>query len=140
VDVADAKGYVSPYWLTYRQAEALGAQVRKGEKASHTLFYKMLGEPQDTGVPEAQIDEQKRRRVLRSYAILNADQIDGLPSAITLLLYMDAATMMEAAQLLKPILQRFQRVLFNAATGPIMVITLRPERTRHYTGLVEPRV
>jgi antirestriction protein ArdC len=77
--MADAKGYVSPYWLTYRQAEALGAQVRKGEKASHALFYKMLDEAQGVDSPEREIDDQKRRRVLRSYAIFNADQIDGLP-------------------------------------------------------------
>lgn len=77
--MADAKGYVSPYWLTYRQAETLGAQVRKGEKASQALFYKLLGEVSDADVRGRQIDEQKRRRVLRSYAIFNADQIDGLP-------------------------------------------------------------
>lgn len=30
---ADAKGYASPHWFTYRQAQELGAQVRKGEKS-----------------------------------------------------------------------------------------------------------
>ncbi|MCU6614815.1 ArdC family protein, partial [Klebsiella pneumoniae] len=27
-----AKGYGSPFWLTYKQAAAMGAHVRKGEK------------------------------------------------------------------------------------------------------------
>ena len=31
--VADMCGYASSYWMTYSQAQKLGAQVRKGEKA-----------------------------------------------------------------------------------------------------------
>src|SRR3546814_18594496 len=29
--IADAEGYRSRYWMTYRQAEALGGNVRRGE-------------------------------------------------------------------------------------------------------------
>jgi len=32
--IADAAGYVSPYWMTYRQCQKLGGQVRKGEKST----------------------------------------------------------------------------------------------------------
>lgn len=31
---ATAAGYASPTWMTYRQAQALGAQVRKGERGA----------------------------------------------------------------------------------------------------------
>ena len=32
--VADMCGYASPFWMTYNQANELGAQVRKGEKST----------------------------------------------------------------------------------------------------------
>ena len=38
--VADACGYASPYWMTYRQCRELGGQVRKGEKSTIAIFYK----------------------------------------------------------------------------------------------------
>ena len=38
--VADGCGYASPYWMTYRQCQALGGQVRKGEKSTIAIFYK----------------------------------------------------------------------------------------------------
>ncbi|MBY8335361.1 ArdC-like ssDNA-binding domain-containing protein, partial [Qipengyuania pacifica] len=38
--VADGCGYVSPYWMTYRQCQKLGGQVRKGEKSTIAIFYK----------------------------------------------------------------------------------------------------
>ena len=40
-------------WFTYKQAEALGAQVRKGEKSSMVVFWKRLPieEEKPDGVP-----------------------------------------------------------------------------------------
>ena len=50
--VADSNGYVSPTWMTYRQASELGGQVRKGERSTIAVFYKTYvargtGEPAD---------------------------------------------------------------------------------------------
>src|SRR5208283_575156 len=39
---ADAFGYESGTWGTYKQWSEAGAQVRKGEKASHVVFYKEI--------------------------------------------------------------------------------------------------
>ena len=33
-----ARGFEAPLWMTYRQASQIGAQVRKGEKASMVVF------------------------------------------------------------------------------------------------------
>jgi antirestriction protein ArdC len=75
--VADMLGYGSPYWMTYRQAAALGGQVRRGEKSTIAIFYKSYGKAgQDPNTGEAIVEA---RRVLKSYSIFNADQIDGLP-------------------------------------------------------------
>jgi antirestriction protein ArdC len=88
--VADCHGYRSPQWMTYRQAQALGGQVRKGELSSIAVFYKSMAprlgeggsdERPDPGVDHRDSDGDRRqlRRVLKSYAVFNADQIDGLP-------------------------------------------------------------
>src|SRR5262245_29066035 len=37
---AEVAGYGAPVWGTYRQFHELGAQVRKGEKASLVIFFK----------------------------------------------------------------------------------------------------
>ena len=38
---AQAHGYPLNRWLTYRQAAALGGQVRKGEHGTHVVFWKL---------------------------------------------------------------------------------------------------
>src|SRR5579871_2383147 len=35
---AEAKGFVSPFWLTYRQAQELGGQVKRGEHGSPVVY------------------------------------------------------------------------------------------------------
>jgi antirestriction protein ArdC len=70
---AYATGYSNPTWLTFNQAKALGGMVRKGEKATRVVFYKMLER-------EAEGEDEPTRGIpmLRQYAVFNVDQIDGL--------------------------------------------------------------
>jgi antirestriction protein ArdC len=35
---AAAKGYSSPYWMTFRQAHEYGAHVRRGERATIVVY------------------------------------------------------------------------------------------------------
>lgn len=74
--VADACGYASPYWMTYRQCQALGGQVRKGEKSTIAIFYKSYTKEVENAEGESGTDS---RRVLKAYSVFNADQCDGLP-------------------------------------------------------------
>jgi antirestriction protein ArdC len=66
-----SKGYTSNAWMTYNQAKALGAQVRKGEKATCVIFWKVSKYKKN--------DEEKKSFLLRYYNVFNASQIDGLP-------------------------------------------------------------
>ena len=75
--MADAAGYGSPYWMTYRQCQALGGQVRKGETSTIAIFYKAYRK--EVEGPDGENDTETRR-VLKAYAVFNADQCDGLPS------------------------------------------------------------
>ena len=36
---ASMMGYTSPYWMTFKQAKALDAHVRKGERSSLVVYY-----------------------------------------------------------------------------------------------------
>jgi antirestriction protein ArdC len=60
--------YSSNAWMTYKQAQDKGAQVRKGEKGFPVVFWK-FDDDEDTG---------KKSVLMRSYTVFNVDQIDGL--------------------------------------------------------------
>ena len=65
--------YGSPYWLTYRQAQALGGSVHKGQKGSMVIFWKMLVKDD----PKAK-DGKRNIPVLRYYTVFNSEQCDGI--------------------------------------------------------------
>lgn len=75
-------GYGSPYWMTMRQANALEARIRKGEKSSVVIYYgksyKDAGTTQDNDADEGE-DDRKAIPFMKSYRIFNADQIERLP-------------------------------------------------------------
>ena len=80
-----AKGYSDHRWATYKQISDMGGQVRKGEKATHVLFYKFDDEKKTAqaqpGTPttEGQAEkEQTRPPMVRCYAVFNVEQADGL--------------------------------------------------------------
>lgn len=80
---AEQQGYSAPVWMTYKQAQALGAQVRKGERSSTVVKYgtyeaKEMGDQSRAGRKDGSV-EQERRAYARAYRVFNAEQIDGLP-------------------------------------------------------------
>ena len=65
-------GYMSPYWLTFKQAQSLGGHVNKGEKGTPVVFWKTYSKMEtdsDTGKLE-----EKSRFVLRYYRVFNIEQ------------------------------------------------------------------
>ena len=78
---AIARGYRSPYWLTYKQAADMGGQVRKGEHGTACVFYKPW-ESQDTNAETGET-EITRGAVLKSFRAFNLDQIDGIQAPTT---------------------------------------------------------
>jgi antirestriction protein ArdC len=65
-------GYTSPYWVSYKQCQARGGQVRKGEKSSIAVFWKRL-EVDDKATGKA-----KFVPMLRYYNVFNVEQCDGV--------------------------------------------------------------
>ncbi|MFO1291757.1 MAG: zincin-like metallopeptidase domain-containing protein [Rubrivivax sp.] len=78
---AQERGYTAQTWMTFRQAQAEGGQVRKGEKGTTVVFAGQftpavaMNEDSDDDAPTRQA-----RAYLRSYTVFNVEQVDGLPS------------------------------------------------------------
>lgn len=72
---AYAGGYASGVWGTYRQWQAVGAQVRKGEHASLGVLWKEVRTSRDDGTDDSGGDH--RPLFARAFSLFNADQVDG---------------------------------------------------------------
>ena len=84
-----AQGRSDGRWMTYKQAAAVGAQVRKGEKGTPIQYWKFseeqnkvdeIGRPvlNAKGEPVKETVQLERPRVFFA-TVFNAEQIDGLP-------------------------------------------------------------
>ena len=78
-----ASKYVSPFWLTYRQATEFGGHVRKGEESTIVVFWKAEDVKQSSEALEAEETDDKNRRrfLLRYYRLFNLEQCE-LPQAV----------------------------------------------------------
>ena len=67
-------GFKSQYWGTYKQWLSLGAQVSKGSKGTHIIYYS----PVERGSKVTESGEVKEYSyILKSYTVFNADQVTG---------------------------------------------------------------
>lgn len=71
-----ACGFTSPTWMTLRQANELGAHVRKGESGATVVYASRFTKTEtDPGGGEMERDIP----FLKAYTVFNCDQIEGLP-------------------------------------------------------------
>ena len=87
-------GFLSPYWMTFKQAKELGAHVKKGERGNLVLYANTITktEEQDDG-------SEKERKIpfMKGYSVFNVEQIEGLPEHY----YTKPKTMIDPAQLIQ---------------------------------------
>lgn len=69
------RSFDSPVWATYQQWHAAGGQVRKGEKATHIVFFKPVSKET---VTESGETETESYAVIKGYCVFNAAQVDGI--------------------------------------------------------------
>jgi len=82
VFLLSASKYISPFWLTLRQANELGGHVRKGEESSIVSFWKVEDVKPTEDVDNDEPGEKTRRRfLLRLYRVFNLEQCE-LPEAV----------------------------------------------------------
>jgi antirestriction protein ArdC len=75
---AAEKGFGTNDWLTYKQAEAIGGQVRKGEKSVMCAFFDKVKKE-----AENEQDEATFYPMAKAFFLFNVAQIDGLPDGLT---------------------------------------------------------
>lgn len=69
--------FASPYWMTFRQVQARGGSVRKGEHGALVVKYGSFEKPlhDDQG---RETEEKQKKSYLKAYKVFNAVQIDGI--------------------------------------------------------------
>lgn len=78
--IAEQKGYKSGTWATFKQWQELGAQVRKGEKSAHVVFWKFF-DREELNNDDGSTSKSGRIPMAKDYWIFNADQVDGYEKA-----------------------------------------------------------
>lgn len=83
--LVDQESYSSPYWLTYKQAQALGGSVKKGEQGTHITYYTKIAKK----AKEANEDDGGKLKeisgtsgtfsLLKTFVVFNADQCKDIP-------------------------------------------------------------
>ncbi len=79
---AMSRHFTDNRWLTFRQANALGARVRQGEHGTAIVFYRMheISEVGDLGdVFDGESAEVRRIPLLKTYVVFNASQLVAVP-------------------------------------------------------------
>lgn len=78
-------GYSSNVWMTYKQAEALGAQVRKGEKANMCAFFEMMKGKAKGAEQDGEEAKNGSFMMCKPFWVFNVAQIDNLPESFTVI-------------------------------------------------------
>lgn len=75
---ATAKGFTSPFWMTFNQALELDAHVRKGAKGSLIVYANRITRTEKTDDGD---EIEREIPFLKGYTVFNVEQIEGLPES-----------------------------------------------------------
>ncbi len=73
-----AQNFAAPIWMTFRQAQELGAHVRAGEKGSLVVYADRFTRTERN--EESGEDIEREIPFLKAYTVFNVEQINGLPA------------------------------------------------------------
>jgi antirestriction protein ArdC len=79
---AQRAGYTNGLWGTYKQWAQLGGQVRKGERATSIVFWK-IDRPETAEADEDEPSSERVRFFARGYSVFNLAQVDGYTAPAT---------------------------------------------------------
>ncbi|MFN3634361.1 MAG: ArdC family protein [Rhizobium rhizophilum] len=76
-----AEGYTANLWMTYRQAQELGGQVRKGSKGEQVVYADKItkAEPGQADDDTGAVQGNGERWFMKAYTVFNVEQVEGLP-------------------------------------------------------------
>ena len=73
------EGNTDHRWLTYKQAAAIGAQVKKGEQGRMLVAWKEVEDKRAQAEGTLEGEEAKKRMIAQAFFVFHASQIDGMP-------------------------------------------------------------
>jgi antirestriction protein ArdC len=76
-------GHAGQRWLTYRQADAAGGHVRRGEKGTVVCYADRFTPKEEAEKAQGEDREARTIAFLKRFTVFNVDQCDGLPEAMT---------------------------------------------------------
>ncbi len=69
-------GFSHPYWLTFKQAQELGARIKRGSRGVPVVFWKLYQ------TEDAESGEPIEIPLLRYYTVFNVSQVENLPERV----------------------------------------------------------
>lgn len=85
-DALFTRGYDANRWLTFKQALALGANVRKGEHGTTVVYADRFTPKAEDGSEQSDDETPRRVPFLKRYTVFNISQCEGLPGELTMAL------------------------------------------------------
>ena len=117
------QGYAAPIWMTYKQAQELGGQVRKGSKGETVVYANKMTK---TETDKNGQDHEVAIPFMKGYCVFNVEQIDDLPDHY----YAPAA----------PVLDPVQRIDQAEAFFSATAADVRHGGSRAYYELLSDRI
>jgi antirestriction protein ArdC len=81
---AMSRNFTDNRWLTFRQANTLGARVRQGEHGTAIVFYRMREINDAADGFDAESADLRKIPILKTYVVFNAEQLHELPDRFVL--------------------------------------------------------
>src|SRR5690625_4040467 len=73
------QGFQSNRWMTYKQAQSVGGQVREGERSVTCIYFQMIEKKKAKNLSE---DKKEFFPLMRAFNLFNLDQIDNVPEEL----------------------------------------------------------
>ncbi len=101
--IALYKGYKTPYFITYKQAQDLGGNIRRGEKGYQIVYWALVDNRNKTvTIRDAETGEETEAhpqyRVPKFYVVFNIDQTEGIEFPTVETLFQNKADKLEACE------------------------------------------
>jgi antirestriction protein ArdC len=122
------RGFASSAWLTYKQATALGGNIKKGSKGQQVVYFSTM-ERESTDHATGEINPRKVG-FLKSYTVFNLEQCEGIEANIVTRTFLGneaAEALLQASGAV--ILELGGKAIYRPSTDEIYL----PERSRFVT-------
>ncbi len=122
------KGYQANAWVSYKQAEQMGGNIKRGEKATTVVYWNFLDKEED--------GKHKRIPFLKWYNVFNLDQCEGIdltPPVKREQTWEDIQRIEDIIQASKADL-RFEAVGIRACYSPLSDFISMPKKERFKTS------